>query len=196
MLKLDVAYIKTAEKLIKFLMRFAERHEIRDRDSDQLYLVRYILFKSKPFSIYIHRFMCSDQGHHHDHPWNFFTYVATKGYHEERLIPHYEADNPWTRGVLRLHQGFREPGSLAYRKATDIHKVILDPQDHSFVYEDEEDAPLTVCFILKRHRIWGFVEREEGKTYSGKTDTTGHKWTNFQDYLGMYPDDPNFRGGE
>ena len=148
------------------MIPFCRRKIIRNHlEKDQPYLIRYTLFRSRLFSIYIHRFMSSDSGDHHDHPWNFFTYILEGKYTEERL-----AADPNGKGELRITKTVRKTGSLAYRKALDTHKVFLD---RAYRSDEEHLAPLTLCIIFRRHRIWGFIKRT----------ATGYEWVNWLDYL-------------
>lgn len=146
------------------------------------YLVRYIVFKSNFFCIYIHRFMRSDSDTPHDHPWNFFTYILDGSYREH----YYDTDLPqklktkykkfWTEKV-----NIRKPGSLAYRKATDIHYVEVDKKRD---LDEIEDAPFTMCFMFRRQRHWGFWS-EDGSTF-----------TDWRRYLNINPNDPRIEGSE
>ena len=55
-------------------------------DPENVYLLRSVLFRSKLFCIYIHRFLRSDKDDHHDHPFDFLGYVVKGGYIESRMI--------------------------------------------------------------------------------------------------------------
>lgn len=164
--------------LMKFAKKYGRVVKIMDRQDDSVYMIRYIVWKSKPCSLYIHRFLRSDHDVHHDHPWNFFTYVVEKGYKEELMVP----ENAGA-GELKPKYVTRTEGSLAYRKAESIHRVILD-RDYSV--NEQSLAPLTVCLLLNRRRIWGFV----------KSTKIGHTWTNWKTYLGIDENDPRFLGSE
>ena len=176
---------KVLEPLVKYATKHSKRIEIKGKDNGDLYLVRYLLFKSTPLSIYIHRFMRSDADTPHDHPWNFFTYIVTKGYKEVTYLPDGE-----DRGLLKPHESERKPGTLAYRKALDTHKVV-NHGDRIYSRDEEHLAPLTVCIILKRHRIWGFITEA---TKGGRI--IGYTWNNWMDYLGISPGDDDFDGSE
>ena len=175
------------EKLVILLAKLAEkmgrRVEISDQITGELYLVRYMLFKNPLFCVYIHRFMKSDPDVHHNHPWGFFTYIVTKGYTEERTI---FDDND---GEFDIVLNKRLPGSIAYRKASDMHRVILDRQ---YQRNEEHLAPLTVCLIGPRKKhSWGFVEP---KVYNGKVSSL--VWTDWRSYLNISKDDPRYKGSE
>jgi len=146
-----------------------------------VYLVRYILWKSRLGCIYIHRFMRSDADYPHDHPWNFFTYIVSGGYTEY----FYNTDKPvklktkyksyWTES-----KNIRKAGSLAYRKATDIHKVKLKRE---YTMDEIEQAPLTICFMGPRKRHWGFWPNSA-------------TWVDWREYLNMKPNDVRIEGSE
>lgn len=149
-----------------------------------VYLVRYIPFKSKYFCFYIHRFMRSDADDPHDHPWNFFTYVISGGYKEA----FYDRNKPvagtdefqalWSKTI-----NTRLPGSIAYRRSTDVHQVILDKD---YEMSEIKDAPFTVCLIGPRLREWGFWPlANKGKT-----------WIDWRSYLSITPNDPRTKGSE
>lgn len=152
--------------LIKICELRGKVYKIKDRTTDDLYLLRYILFRSKNFSIYIHRFMKSDDDVPHDHPFSFTSYVVDGGYTEHRFFLNNEGEFDET--VVN-----RVPGSLAKRQAEDIHVVKIDRQ---YTYEERNKAPLTVIFLGDRTRDWGFWT----KNYFGK-----RKWVYWKTYLGL-----------
>ena len=174
-------------KLADWCEKTGRLHVITGGPKDETaYLARYILFKSKYGCIYIHRFLRSDADHPHDHPWNFFTYVISGGYDEwyydverpERSPDMKEYYSYWTTEINK-----RQPGSLAYRKATDIHKVVLN---RSYTLDEIKEAPFTICFMGPRLRHWGFWNLEE----------KGAVWTDWRKYLNITPDDPRIEGSE
>ena len=182
------------EKLVKLAIRYCEKRGkvfqiTGGKRGDTVYLQRYILFKYKPLGcIYIHRFLRSDADVPHDHPWNFFTYVITRGYTEH----YYDTTKPrvkngrfvefWTEVLNR-----REPGSIAYRKSTDIHRVSVDEEIDLAVGEDAPEklarAPLTICFMGPRRRQWGFWEHSS-------------RFIDWRDYLDITVNDARIEGGE
>lgn len=202
-------------KLIKliadYLVRRAERqgrvHYITGGvNGKTVYLVRYIAFKSRRMCIYIHRFLRSDADDPHDHPWNFFTYVISGGYTEVYYNRNRAVQAVFDAGVKKIphfltywtdHTNRREPGSLAYRRATDIHKVVVDkqleleftgkisPEDKKII----EQAPYTICIMGKRRREWGFWQREFGHP-------DGSKFIDWRRYLDIEPGDSRIEGGE
>lgn len=157
-----------------------------------VYLVRYIVWKSKRFGcLYIHRFMRSDADDPHDHPWNFFTYVISGGYNEhyfDRNKPQDDGTNItlyWTECINR-----RTPGSLAYRRATDIHKVVVDEEIEMFLDEMDDEklsrTPLTICLMGPRLRQWGFWPNK----------FKGSNFVDWRKYLGITVGDSRVEGGE
>lgn len=148
---------------------------------ETVYLIRYIVFKSKYGCIYIHRFMRSDADDPHDHPWNFWTYILNGEYKEY----YYDRDRPkinrnrfidyWTRVV-----NVRKKGSLAYRKATDVHRVVLD---RSYDMKDVHKAPFTICFMGPRRREWGFW-------------ISSGTFVDWRRYLKIKPNDARIEGSE
>lgn len=172
--------------IVKMLVKLCEEtgnvHKIVGGKNKDVYLVRYILFKSKYCCIYIHRFLRSDSDTPHDHPWNFFTYVVSGSYKE--LFYDKNKTVATKKGFKSLcvpHINDRPEGSLAYRRATDIHQVIVDKTRK---LEEIEDAPLTICLIGPRVRDWGFWNKE------------GTDFTDWRKYLKISPDDPRIVGSE
>lgn len=147
-----------------------------------VYLVRYMPIQSKYFCFYIHRFMRSDADDPHDHPWNFFTYVISGGYKEvfyDKTKPQsYEGyfTDLWTEKV-----NVRKPGSIAYRKATDVHKVVVDKERD---LSEIDQAPFTVCLIGPRIREWGFWNQD------------GDTFTDWRKYLNITPNDSRTKGSQ
>lgn len=153
--------------MIKFIFTFIEwlfyklgkQVIVADRDcngmqKDRPYLVRTIIAQNKYFSIYLHRFLCSDLETFHDHPWNFFTYVISGGYVEESIkrTSCLQVENAafFNDDVIKIK---RAPGSIKYRRCGDVHRVIVDKER---CLRDINDAPFTLCIIGPRKREWGF----------------------------------------
>ncbi len=152
-----------------------------------VYLVRYMPIQSKYFCLYIHRFMRSDADDPHDHPWNFFTYVISGGYDEVcyAKVPQQACNKNgqyfaalWTKGMKR-----RERGTIAYRRATDVHQVVVD---RNYEMEEIKQAPFTLCLIGPRIREWGFWPLEE----------LGSVWIDWREYLNITPGDSRTKGSE
>lgn len=153
---------------------------------EEVYLVRYIVLKSKWMCIYIHRFMRSDSSDPHDHPWNFITYIVSGGYTEvfyNREMPVKDLKTNrfvsyWTKKL-----NTRVPGSFAFRRATDIHRVVVDRKYSLF---ELEQAPLTACIMFNRQRNWGFWPLKD----------EGSKFVDWRRYLRIRPKDPRIAGSE
>ena len=97
------------------------------------YLTRWTI--SKTLRLYIHHFKNGDKDVMHDHPWNFLSIILWGGYYEQNE-QHYIKWYP--------------PGSILYRKAEWIHRVIL---------LDDVDPPQeawTFLWLGWRRRMWGF----------------------------------------
>jgi len=179
----------TIMRLIAYCRKTGKVIDIIDRDKDgyakpELYMRRYRLIHNKLFCLYIHRFFKSDDETHHDHPWNFFTWVIDGGYDEERLISKtYSKFKVWPASFekKKIH---RAPGSIAYRRGTDIHRVIID---RTYGPEEEHVAPLTVCFVGPRMREWGFwTESRKSKELKS--------WVVWTEFLGIDPGSSKFKG--
>jgi len=177
------------EKVALFLCWYSEKRSsvylIKGGPTNStVYLVRFIPFKSKLCSLYIHRFMRSDADDPHDHPWNFWTYVISGGYTEvcyDRMKPAVEGGQftkYWTKTIKR-----REVGTLARRHAHDIHQVVVD---RPYEMNELKLAPFTFCLIGPRFREWGFWTLADN----------GGTFTDWRKYLGIRADDPKIKGSE
>lgn len=148
-------------------------------DRENVYLRRMVLFRSKLFSIYIHRFMRSDRDDHHDHPFDFLGYVVSKGYDESLMVEGRFLDGGMgNRTVLDpvFKRSRREEGSWAFRKAEDIHMVFTE-NDRIYSTEEYKEAPLTVIFRGPYRRDWGFWPQRPG--------TSVIYWNYWREYLGV-----------
>ena len=121
---------------------FGRKRIIKDRIDDEDYLERYYLFlkdiQTFPFNIFLHKFLKSDDEELHDHPWNFTTLILSCGYWE-----HTPEGKTWYG-----------PGSVIRKKATDFHRLELDPAKSL-------GATTWTLFIPgKRYRKWGFQTKD------------------------------------
>lgn len=185
------------EKLTERLMAWCLRtnrvlHITGTGGPDDIYLVRYYVFKSEYFNIFIHQFLRSDRDDMHDHPWHFATYLVRGAYTEVKWDEKAKRES-WTRRFNYPKDGPHcDVGSyngLVFRKATDQHKVLVDQTN---TYETRHKAPLTVCVTGPLIREWGFV-----KTLADGISTNGvavkwnsRKWVPWREYLGLPPDEP------
>ena len=129
-------------------MKFFTKFVICHADGSP-YLVRYILFKSNLFSIYLHKFESSDEDRDmHDHPWPFASLILWRGYFE------HTPDETWSLSA-RIRKKLRKwPGMLLFRKATHQHIVELHRDANG-----KELPAWTLVFTGKRIREWGFWTR-------------------------------------
>lgn len=149
-------------------------------DPENVYLRRMPLFRSRLLSIYIHRFMRSDKGDHHDHPFSFLSYIVKGGYRESRVHGSHLGRQPSAAGTIHdveVTQEQREAGTFAYRKAKDIHMVFID---RHYTAEEYKKAPLTVIFRGPYLCEWGFWIPSGKKSLS---------WVYWREYLGVPEDD-------
>lgn len=99
-----------------------------------LYMGRYCLFESRWLSARVHHIATADLDRHmHDHPWNFVSLVLRGGYLElrpaEREPCFITVSKP--RGLVwedeqveRSRMTQRLCGDLAFRRATDRHRIV------------------------------------------------------------------------
>ncbi|MGH6969029.1 MAG: hypothetical protein ACREEN_08000 [Stellaceae bacterium] len=95
-------------------------------------LARRLIARRDPDGvIYVHEWLRSDPAELHDHPWDFCSVILETGYWE----------------ITPEGRFWREPGSIAFRKAEDRHRVEIDPT---------RPQPLSVIFTGPVRRQWGF----------------------------------------
>lgn len=89
----------------------------------------------------------------HDHPWDFYSLVLRGGYIERR--PKYPTENwfNWEHNEIGI-ETWRLPGSLAFRRHTDRHRI-------THVLPDTWTLVIT---SPKRHE-WGFYTEKNGKVH-------------------------------
>lgn len=135
------------------------RKEIHVRN--ELYMVRWRIFRSPWFGIYLHHILRSDGDRElHDHPFSFISLILWGGYLEER------PDCPLKyRGFL----------SLAFRRAEDLHRVSLYPL-----------APFDPARCGLERPAWTLVFRGPIKRKWGFQTADG--WVNSHDFFEKYPD--------
>jgi hypothetical protein len=127
---------------------------------DDPYMLRWFIFRfSKLPRIYIHKFMRSDDDRGlHDHPWWFISIILRGSYFEIR------PDN----GL-----NYRKAGSVAFRRATDRHRVVLEA-DFDSDGKLTRPKPVWTLFITRPVvRIWGFwCEKQDEYKYPFGMETT------------------------
>lgn len=177
-------------QLIKYCEARGKVFFIRGKDqADTVYLIRYLLVNSKYFNFYIHRFLRSDADDPHDHPWSFMTYVVDGEYHEHKY--NFSCVNPLFETCDYSHVvNHREKGSLVFRNATDVHKVVVD---EDIPVLEKERAPLTICITGPRKREWGFWKGGESLFAHGRNYLINAKFVIWTKYLGI-EDDSSKRG--
>lgn len=172
---------KIIQFLTQILIKYCEKKNkvfyIKGGLSTEVFLVRYIVFKTRFGHLYIHRFLRSDIDSPHDHPWNFFTYIV-KGSYTEAF---YDKKKPTSYSLWSKTKNTRKQGSLAFRNATDVHTVIIDKV---YSLEEIDQAPLTLCLIGPRKREWGFWNHD------------GATFTDWRRALNIQPGDPRIEGSE
>lgn len=150
-------------KLEDWCVRTGRVHNIMGRpgpDQDSVYLIRHFLFRSKYFSVYLHRFMRSDEGDFHCHPWPFISYIVSGEYTENfRTWSSHSGDDYYLDNDT---QNLRKKGTWAFRKSSATHMVLID---NKYTAEEKKKAPLTVIFRPHKLRDWGFYPNVEGKHY-------------------------------
>lgn len=115
---------------------------INGRHDDEPYLIRYFLFDSRWFDIYIHEIKRSDDApDFHDHPWPFFHMIMEGSYIEEA-----PGEN-----LGEKFRNRRKRGYFAFRRAEYAHRLVLDQGD-----------AWTLVISGKRCRKWGFVSALTG----------------------------------
>lgn len=138
-----------------------------------VYLRRFYIFRSKRFNVYLHRFHRSDDDPDpHDHPWDFWSFILSKGYREQ-IWAFCHDDSLDRAGYIRpdpiepdQFSGSRDtcPGALfgphyeevkagdiAWHAATHVHRVLLRPGE----------KPWTLVITGPTHRPWGFARPTE-----------------------------------
>jgi hypothetical protein len=103
------------------------------------YLIRFVLFESRLFSVFLHKFIGSDDECPHCHPFAFISIVLSGGYWE--TIEAVDVDNHRTE--RRIWNGF---GNILFRKATHRHRVDLEPGVKA----------VTLVIAGPKTRPWGF----------------------------------------
>jgi len=151
--------------LIKLCEKLGRVQHVYGRTKAEIYMCRYILFRSEIFTIYLHQFLRSDQDSYHDHPWNFWTYVVSGAYCEHKP---YDQKKPLVKDTIFNRTVTQN--RLVHRKAEELHWVEID---RTYSYDERFSAPTTICFIGRRKRVWGFIDKSNGN------------WVFWKQYLGL-----------
>lgn len=135
----------------EFLKRNGRMRIIPDRSGGGDYIHRYYLIFmdslqgvppmrapdagwQKPFNLFLHNILMSDEEYFHDHPWWYIALILKGGYHE-----HTPTGTFW-----------RGPGSIRFSPANSLHHLEL-PKDHN-------GNCWTLFFHGPRVREWGFID--------------------------------------
>lgn len=153
---------KTAKQLCLTLEDQGKKVIIPRRDSAEPYLVRYVIQRTPKQSVYIHRFLSSDDATLHDHPWDGSTTILNGAYTEEVMVQHW--DGSWHK-----HHYRRVVGDHQSIEGNRVHRVQLD----RIYTEDDWEAPMTLFITGPRYKSWGFYE------FNGRN----YKFTDHKDYL-------------
>ena len=116
------------------------------RADGSAYLIRWRILHARSFHIYLHKFLSSDEGCPHDHPWSFTSIMLWGNYME------------WTfdEGEVVACNMYRAP-CIIRRGATHSHKIIIH-------------KPCWTLVITSRYvRTWGFHTKRGWVKYSDYT---------------------------
>lgn len=151
------------------------------------YLVRWYVFKTKWVTLFIHKFIRSDEDRAlHDHPWAFLVIPIWRGYYEHSECRAEYCD--WPNGYYKIRQRVLPILGTRYRPALYKHRVELlggwkretltvhpspehlpfPPQTMSEKTTKIELPAWSLFFHFKREREWGFHPPEGF--------TPWHKW--------------------
>jgi hypothetical protein len=136
------------------------------RRPGELYLTRYVIFRCRLFSLYIHQFHLSDHPTAHDHPWWWLAIPLRKGYNEHFV------DSTVKR---------RRVGVPAVRAPQEFHWVEIEPGTEGKVWTFFATGP--------RVRRWGFLTKlgwMYHKDYQNVLDYDEKRRTDFESELGEW----------
>ena len=90
---------------------------------------RTVIKRSPDSCIYMHRWLNSDPDDLHDHPWDWCSIILAGGYWE---VSEHEVVGSYSGGPNRIIgtqeiRIWRAAGSVLFRKATERHRVEIDP---------------------------------------------------------------------
>lgn len=146
---------RLADAIIRRAMRTPYTH-LQGADGS-LYMARFWLRPYAPdgrgIAARVHHIARADADRHlHDHPWNFVSVVLKGGYVEARptsLDPDFEHESRAERCTLTE----RRAGSVAFRRATDRHRIVSVQPD-----------TWTLFITGPKLHTWGFFT-PHGKEY-------------------------------
>jgi hypothetical protein len=117
---------------------------IEDKDGNPQ-MHRYTLFKCKWFRIFLHNIVANDADPHHDHPWDFVSFILKGGYFDTNLATPYPTPSNW-----------RKPGSIIRHKAEDAHKIELRNISGGPGTTKEYVPAWSLVIAGRTRREWGF----------------------------------------
>jgi hypothetical protein len=117
--------------MLRAILRRFPSKAIGDGAGNNL-LIRHVLFKSGPLSVYLHEFNRGDNDRClHDHPWHFLVVILAGGYSETMA----DGKTYW-----------RRPGSILWRPARTAHRVDLPAGRRAW----------SLVIVGRKRRDWGF----------------------------------------
>jgi hypothetical protein len=106
-------------------------------ETDNPYMVRYKVFRTPFFKIFLHHILRSDEDEEmHDHPWNFVSFILWSGYYE--VLP--VKGRPGVPDLPRRLRG----GDVVRHRAADAHRLVLT------------QPAWTLVIVTGKKRHWGF----------------------------------------
>lgn len=155
-----------------------------------VFLRRWKLVSTPWFGVSLHNFVRSDvDAELHDHPFGFASIILWGGYYEDRVgvnaVSTMRQHTGWWLGSIPIARRWYGPGSILFRRATDLHRVELRPDRDGVV---GRATCWTLVFRLHAKRHWGFLTAtgwqpwEEFVSEHGNTATQPSKWTGASSY--------------
>lgn len=116
------------------------------RRNNDVYIRRwYVLPRNRYFNIYLHQTLLDDDEPPHDHPWSNCSILLRGGYYETLFTPLQDKGGRWhLPGIVR----FREPGSVVFRSATTVHRLVVETTERKESWSLFITGPVV--------RDWGF----------------------------------------
>lgn len=153
---MNIIATRTADYLIERAKRTPFTHLYNPDGS--LYMERYWLRAENEAqditTVRVHRIVGPDiDAAMHDHPWGFVSIVLRGGYWERRPISINPCFMRNATNIEQYNETYRRAGSIAYRRATDRHRIVHVDND-------------TWTLFIAREKIqwWGFYT-PQGKIY-------------------------------
>jgi len=137
---------KLRDMFLIWLASHGSRRDIRrkHKGSNELYLVRYHLFRSRWLNIHLHNFFLSDEDDLHDHPFHSISIVLRGSY-----IEHHHDGNVTTRLT----------GDIWWRSARELHRIEVWSAGDTW----------SLFIHGRRTREWGFLRPGGWETADNST---------------------------